>query len=155
MLFLFLSCPWACWLSFLPHWPIGFITLLLGFPGPFTLLLSFIMSMGLLTVIPTTLAHWVYYLFSWASSAHLLYFYHLLFPWVCWLSFLSCWFIEIIILLLSLILLFPLIFLIVGFLLPLDLLSKVGIYNFFFNRKFQPMVSTLDDDSLSSNQDIN
>ena len=91
-----LLCSWVCWLSFLPCWPIGFITsflgflrptyfvftsycahrpvgchswhvgllgllpLFLGFLGPFTLSLPLIVPMGLLIVIPVTLAHWVY-----------------------------------------------------------------------------------------------
>ena len=33
-LLLFLLCPWACRLSFLPCWPIGLIISFLGFPRP-------------------------------------------------------------------------------------------------------------------------
>ena len=29
-----LFCPWACWLSFLPHWPIGLMTSSLRLPRP-------------------------------------------------------------------------------------------------------------------------
>ena len=32
-----------------------------------------------------------FYLFSWAFSTYLFYFYLLLFPWACWLLFLPCW----------------------------------------------------------------
>ena len=47
--------------------------------------------MRLLIVIPTMLAHWTIYLFSSASTTHLLYFYLLLCLWTYWPSFLSCW----------------------------------------------------------------
>ena len=58
----------------------------------FTPVTSFLaISMGLLVVTPTVLAHWVYYLSPQASMAYLLYFYFLLCPWACWLSFLPCW----------------------------------------------------------------
>ena len=40
------------------------------------------MPIGLLAVIPATLSHWVYYLFSWAFSAHLLCLYLLFCPCV-------------------------------------------------------------------------
>jgi len=72
-----LLCPWAYWLLFLPRWPIEFITTFLGLFNPFILSLPLIVSMGLLAVIPTTLGHWAYDLFFWASSAHLLYLYPL------------------------------------------------------------------------------
>ena len=98
--FYLLLCPWVCWLSFLSCWPIGFTTsflglpqliyiafatycaygpvgyhschgnsldllpLFLGFHGPFTLLLPFIVPIDLLAVILAVLAHWIYYLFS-------------------------------------------------------------------------------------------
>ena len=61
------------------------------FPGLFTLNLSLVMSMSLLVAIPAMLAHWAYYHFHWASTAHLHYFYLLLCLWAYWLSFLSCW----------------------------------------------------------------
>ena len=38
------------------------------------------MPMDLLAIIPAMLAHWVFHLFSWASTIHLLYFYLLLCP---------------------------------------------------------------------------
>ena len=130
LLLLFLSWLWACWMSFLPCWPIKFITssfgfpqtiyftftsyyalgfagchschvgpldllpLFLGFHGPFTLLLPFIVPMGLLAVILVILAHWIYYLFSWAFTAQLLCFCHLLCPQTFQLTFLPCWPIE-------------------------------------------------------------
>ena len=59
------------------------LPLFLGFHNPFALLLPLVVAMSLLAVIPAMLAHWVYYLFSWASTTHLLYFYLLLCPWVC------------------------------------------------------------------------
>ena len=34
LLLLFLPCPWVCWLSFLPCWPIELINFLLGIPRP-------------------------------------------------------------------------------------------------------------------------
>ena len=71
--------------------PLGLLPLFLGFLGPFTLSLPLIVPMSLLAFIFAMLAHWVYYLFSWVSSAHLLYLYLLLCPWACWLSFLPCW----------------------------------------------------------------
>ena len=42
-----------------------------------------ILLMGLLAVIPAMLARWACYLFSWASLAHLLNLYLLVFPWAC------------------------------------------------------------------------
>ena len=45
--------------------------------------------MGLLAVILAMLAHWVYYLFSRASTTHLLYFYLFHFPFS--LTFPYCW----------------------------------------------------------------
>ena len=71
--------------------PLDSLPPLLGFPNPFTSPLPLIVLMGPLTVIPATLAYWVYYLFAWVSSAYLLHFYLLLCPWACWLSFLSRW----------------------------------------------------------------
>ena len=44
--------------------------------------------MSLLVIIPATLAHWIYYPFSWVSMTYLLYFYLLLCSWAYWLSFL-------------------------------------------------------------------
>ena len=82
----FLPCLWACHVS-----PLGLLPFPLGSCGPFTLLLPLVRPMNLLYVIPVMLAHWIYYLFSWASTTHLLYFYLLLCPWACWLSFLPCW----------------------------------------------------------------
>ena len=66
-------------------------TLFLAFHGQFNLLLPLVVPMGPLVVIPAMLAHWAFYLFSWDSTAHLLYFYLLLCLWVRWLSFLPCW----------------------------------------------------------------
>ena len=43
--------------------PLGFFPLSLGSHGLFTLLLPFVVLMGLLAVIPAILAHWVFYLF--------------------------------------------------------------------------------------------
>jgi len=54
---------------------LGLLSLFLGFPSSFTLLLPLVVPMGLLAVIPIILAHWAYYLFPWAFPAHLLYFY--------------------------------------------------------------------------------
>ena len=51
---------------------LGFLSLFLGFHGPFTLLLPISVLVGLLAIIPAILAHWDFYLFSWASMAHLL-----------------------------------------------------------------------------------
>ena len=79
-------CSFSCHVG-----PLDLLPLPLGSHGPFTLLLSLIVSMGLLAVILATLAHWIYYPFSWGSKAHLFYFYHLLCPWAYWLSFLPCW----------------------------------------------------------------
>ena len=61
--------------------PLGLLPLFLDFFSPFIFSLPLIMSMGLLVVIPTTLAHWAYDHFSWASSIHLLYLYPLLRSW--------------------------------------------------------------------------
>ena len=63
--------------------PLDLLPLFLSFHGLFTLHLLLIVPMGLLVVIPAMLAHWVYYLFSWSSTAHLLYFYLLLCSWAC------------------------------------------------------------------------
>ena len=71
--------------------PLGLLPLSLGFHGLFTLLLLLIMSMGLLVVIPTMLASWVYHFFPWVSMTYLLYFYLLLCLWAYWLLFLPCW----------------------------------------------------------------
>jgi len=54
--------------------PLGLLPIFLGFHSPFTLLFHLIVPMGLLAVVLVVLAHWVYYLFSWVSTAHLLYF---------------------------------------------------------------------------------
>ena len=116
------------------------LPLFLGFHNPFALLLPLVVPMSLLAIIPAMLAHWVYYLFSWVFTAHLLYFYLLLCPWVCWLSFLPCWPIGFITSFLRLpwpiyftftssISLFLSPSLIVGFLLPLGFLSTIGINN--------------------------
>ena len=75
--FYLLLCIWACWLSFLSCWPIGLFISFLGH-DPFTLLLPLVVPMSLLALIPTMLAHWALYLFSWVSTTHLLYFYLLL-----------------------------------------------------------------------------
>ena len=58
--------------------PLSFLALFLGFHDPFTLLLPLVVPMGPLVVIPAMLAHWTFYLFFWASTTHLLYFYLLL-----------------------------------------------------------------------------
>ena len=71
--------------------PLNFLPIFLGFHNPFTLLLSLVMPMGLLVVIPAILAHYAFYLFSWASKAHLLYLYLLLCIWAYWLPFMPCW----------------------------------------------------------------
>ena len=118
--------------------PLGLLPLSLSFLGPFTLHLSLINPMGLLATIPTMLAYWVYYLYLWASPTHLLYLYLLLIPWTCQLPFLPCWPIgfttsilglprPIYFTLTSLLVSFSPIFLIVGLLLPLRLLSKLGL----------------------------
>ena len=60
------------------HWTFALVTYLPAMP------------MDLLAVIPVMLVHWVFHIFSWAFVTHLLYFYLLLCPWVCWLSFLPC-----------------------------------------------------------------
>ena len=58
LLYLYLlSFPWACWLSFLPCWPIELATSFLGLPDPITSSLLLILPMGLLAVIPAMLAH--------------------------------------------------------------------------------------------------
>ena len=71
--------------------PLGLLPLFLDFLDVFTLSLPLIVLMGLLTITSSTLAHWVYYLSSWASSIHLPCFYFLLCPLPCWLSFLPPW----------------------------------------------------------------
>ena len=86
-----LSLPFI--VPMLAHWlvsyhfshvgPLGLLPLPLGFLGPFTLSLPLIVPMGLLIVIPITLAHWVYYLFPWDSLAHSLCIYLLLRSWAC------------------------------------------------------------------------
>ena len=63
----FLPCLWACHVD-----PLD-VSLLRSY-DPFTLLLPFVVSMSLLVVIPAMLAYWIYYLFSWASTAYLFYF---------------------------------------------------------------------------------
>ena len=55
--------------------PLGLLPPPLDFPSPFALLLPFVVLMGLLVVIHVMLALQAYYLFPWAFSAHLLYFY--------------------------------------------------------------------------------
>ena len=60
------------------RWTFALVTYLLAMP------------MDLLAVILVMLVHWVFHIFSWAFVTHLLYFYLLLCPWVCWLSFLPC-----------------------------------------------------------------
>jgi len=70
---------------------LGLLPLSLGFLGPITSSLPLILLMGLLAVILAMLAHWACYLFSWASSTHLLHFYFLFLPWACCLLFLPCW----------------------------------------------------------------
>ena len=54
-------------------------------------LLPLVMPMGLLVVILAMLAHYAFYLFSWAFKAHLLYLYLLLCIWAYWLPFMLCW----------------------------------------------------------------
>ena len=71
--------------------PLGLLPPPLSLLSPFVLLLPIVLPMGLMAVILAMLAHWVYYLLPWTSLAHLLYFYLLLFLWVYWLSFMSCW----------------------------------------------------------------
>ena len=115
------------------------LPLFLRFHGPFALLLPLVVPMSLLAVISAMLAHWVCYLYSWASIAYLLYFYFLLCPWACWLSFLPCWSLGLLPLFssprpiyftfTSSIALFLSPSLIVGLLLPLGYLSKMGINN--------------------------
>ena len=124
-----LFLPRARWLSFLPCWPIELLPLSLGFFSSFTLSLPLIPPMGLLAVISTILTHWACYLFPWASSANLLYLYLLFVPRVCWLSFLPCLPIGFNNLLLPFKFHFPSTSLIVGLLLLLGFLSKVGINN--------------------------
>ena len=55
--------------------PLGSLPLFLGFHNSFTLLLPLVMHKGLLAVILAMLAHRDFYLFSWASTTHLLYSY--------------------------------------------------------------------------------
>ena len=68
------------------------LPLFLGFHSPFALLLLLVVPMGLLAVILAMLAHWVYYLFSRASTTHLLYFYLFHFPFFSHLPLLSSFF---------------------------------------------------------------
>ena len=49
------------------------------------------LAMGLVAFSPAILTCWVCYLFTWASLAHLLYLYLLIFSRAYWLFFLSCW----------------------------------------------------------------
>ena len=60
--------------------PLGSLALSLVFPDPLVSFLPLILPMGQLAVIPAMLAHWTCYLFSWASSAHLLHLYLSFFP---------------------------------------------------------------------------
>ena len=60
--------------------PLGLLPLFLGFSGLLTSSSPLILLLGLLAMIPIMLAHWACYLFSWASSAHLLHLYLLFFP---------------------------------------------------------------------------
>ena len=53
----------------------------LGFLGPFTISLPLITFMGLLTIIPAMPNHWVFYFIPWTSSTRLLLLYLSLFPW--------------------------------------------------------------------------
>ena len=119
---------------------LGLLPLFLGFHNPFALLLPLVVPIGLLAIILVLLAHWVYSLFSWVSTAHLLYFFILLCPWAYWLSFLLCWPIGFITSFLGL--LQPIYFTfhsstsiflspspIVGLLMPLCFLSKISINN--------------------------
>ena len=50
--------------------PLGLLPFSLGFPSPLSSSFLLILPMGLLAVIPVTLAHWACYLFSWASLTH-------------------------------------------------------------------------------------
>ena len=87
--------------SYYAHGPTGYhfchvgsldlLPIFLGFLSPFTLSLPLIVPMDPLVVILATLAHWVYYLFSWVSSTLLLWLYLLLCLRTCWLLFLLCW----------------------------------------------------------------
>ena len=72
-----------------PVGPLGLLPIFLGFHSPFTLLFHLIVPMGLLAIVLAVLAHWVYYLFSQASTAHLLYF--SLFHFHFSLTFSYCW----------------------------------------------------------------
>ena len=89
--FLFQLHLWACWLSFLPCWPIGFITSFLGLPRPIYFAFTSYYARGLigcyschagpLSLLPLFLDF----------SAHLFCLYLLLCPWAYWLSFLPRW----------------------------------------------------------------
>ena len=139
LLYLYLLlCLWACWLSFLPCWPIEFVTSFLGLPqsiystftscyahGPASYHFCCVDPLDLL---PLFLGF----------NAHLFYLYLLLCPWACWLSFLPCWPIRLITSFLGLpwsiyfaFTSFISLFLspspIVRLLLPLGFLSKMGI----------------------------
>ena len=69
---------------------LGSLPLFLGVPSPLASSIPLILSMGLLAVIPIMLAHWTCYLFSQASSAHLLRLYLSFSPWAYQLLFLPC-----------------------------------------------------------------
>ena len=73
-------------MSFLPYWPIGFITSSFKLLQPIYLTFTSSCAHGPMAIIPVMLVHWVYYLFSWVLAAYLLYFYQLLCPWACWMS---------------------------------------------------------------------
>ena len=60
--------------------PLGSLALSSVFPDPLVSSLPLILPMGQLAIIPAMLAHWTCYLFSWASSAHLLHLYVSFFP---------------------------------------------------------------------------
>ena len=65
----FCSCNFSSCYAYRPascHWPIGLFTFFLGFRNPFTFFLPLVVHMGLLAVILVLLAHWAFYLFSWA-----------------------------------------------------------------------------------------
>ena len=75
---------WACTASFCPF--VGLDIVLAEAPARPARWASIFVAPFL-----AMLAHWICYLFPWALMTHLLYFYLLLCPWACWLSFLPHW----------------------------------------------------------------
>ena len=122
--FYLLLCLWVCWLLFLPCWPIGLITSFLELPQPIYFAFTSCCANGPVSCNSCHVAHWGNYLLPWVSTAHLLYFYFLLCLWVCWLSFMPCWLNGLITYISFLSLLY---FPIVGLLLLLGSLSKMGL----------------------------